>query len=124
MVFTLIRATRKTTLNCFLALSVCLVHNVYCTRSQQLRTMCSCVTESICLRHIADANNFSNIMGLVCYNLCLRKACDSTIRHTMKRYYRLQQLELRFVLQMYKCNGVLLITLELNIVKQPFNALK
>ena len=31
MVFTLIRGTRKTTLNCMSALSVCLVPNVHCT---------------------------------------------------------------------------------------------
>ena len=34
-------------------------------------------------------------------------------------YYRLQQLELRFV----RWNGVLLITSELNLLKQLFNAL-
>ena len=41
MVLILIRATRKTTLNCMSALSVCLVH---CTRSHQLRTIYTCVT--------------------------------------------------------------------------------
>ena len=45
MVLTLIRATRKTTLNCMSSLSVCLVPNVHCKRSQQLRTMCTCVTD-------------------------------------------------------------------------------
>ena len=44
MVLTLIRTTRKTTLNCMSALSVCLVLNVHCTQSQ-LRTICTCVTE-------------------------------------------------------------------------------
>ena len=39
MVLTLIRATNKTTLNCISALSVCLVPNVDCKRSQQLRTI-------------------------------------------------------------------------------------
>ena len=34
MVLTLIRATMKTTLNCFPALSVCLVPNVHYTQSQ------------------------------------------------------------------------------------------
>ena len=43
MVLTLIRATRKTTLNCMSSLSVCLVPNVHC--SQQLRTICTCVTD-------------------------------------------------------------------------------
>ena len=41
-------------------------------------------------------------MGLVCHNHW-RKAFDITIRQTIKRYYRLQQLELRFVLQMEWC---------------------
>ena len=44
-VFTLIRATKKTTLNCMSALSVCIVPNVNCKRSQQLRTICTCVTD-------------------------------------------------------------------------------
>ena len=46
MVLTLIRATRKTTLNCMSDLSVCLVPNVHCTQSQQLRTICTCVTDN------------------------------------------------------------------------------
>ena len=46
IVVTLIRATRKTTLNCMPALSVCLVPNVHCKRSQQLRTICTCVTDN------------------------------------------------------------------------------
>ena len=37
MVLTLIRPTRKTTLSCMPALSVCLVPNVHYKRSQQLR---------------------------------------------------------------------------------------
>ena len=45
MVFTLIRATKKTTLNCMSALSVCIVSNANCKRSQQLRTICTCVTD-------------------------------------------------------------------------------
>ena len=45
MVLTLIRATRKTPLNCMSALSVSPVPNVHCKRSQQLRTMCTCVTD-------------------------------------------------------------------------------
>ena len=44
MVLTLIGATMKTTMNCMSALSVCLVPNVHCTRSQQQRTICTCVT--------------------------------------------------------------------------------
>ena len=45
MVLTLIRATKKTSLNCMSALFVCLVPNVHCTQSQQLRTICTCVTD-------------------------------------------------------------------------------
>ena len=122
MVLTLIRATRKTTLNCMSSLSVCLVPNVHCKGSQQLRTICTCVTD---YTHKIDTHprckeqkGFSVSQPLV---LCLRNAFDITIRQTIKRYYRLQQLELRFVLQM-EC--VLLITSELNILKQLFNALK
>ena len=66
MVLTLIRATRKTTLNCMSALSVCLVPNVHCTWSHQLRTIGTCATD--CLIHIADAKNFWNKIGLVCHN--------------------------------------------------------
>ena len=66
MVLTLIRATRKTTLNCVSDLSVCLVLNVHSTQSQLLRTICTRVTDFIL--HIADAKNFSNKMGLVCHN--------------------------------------------------------
>ena len=45
MVLTLIRATRKTTLNCMSSLSVYLVPNVHCKGSQQLRTICTSVTD-------------------------------------------------------------------------------
>ena len=45
MVLTPIRATRKTTFNCMSSLSVCLVPNVHCKRSQQLCTLCTCVTD-------------------------------------------------------------------------------
>ena len=45
IVLTLIRATRKATLNCMSALFVCLVPNVHCTLSQQLCTVCTCVTD-------------------------------------------------------------------------------
>ena len=99
-----IRATRKTTLNCMSALSVCLVPNVHCTQSQQLRTICTCVTDYT--HNLSDThhrckelqqNGFSVSQSLV---LCLRNAFYITIRQTIKRYYRLQQLELHFVLQM------------------------
>ena len=106
MVFTLIR----TTLHCMSALSVCLVPIVHYTRSQQLRTLCTCVTDyiTICLIHIADAKHFWNKMGLMLQSLvlCLSNAFDIAIRQTLnpkpsqRRYYGLQQLELRFELQM------------------------
>ena len=35
--------------------------------------------------------------------LCLRNAFDITIKQTIKMYYRLQQLELQFILQMEWC---------------------
>ena len=104
MVLTLIRATRKTTLNCMSSLSVCLVPNVHCKRSQQLRTICTCVTDythkndTQCrYKELLEQNGFSVSQPLV---FCLRNAFDMTIRQTIKSYYRLQQLELRFILQM------------------------
>ena len=104
MVMTLIRATRKTTLNCMSSLSVCLVSNVHCNRSQQLRTICTCVTDYTHThrryRELLEQNGFRVSQPLV---LCLRNAFDSTIRQTIKGYYRLQQLELRFVLQIEWC---------------------
>ena len=98
IVLTLIRATRKT------SLSVCLVPNVHCKRAQKLRTICTCVTDythkfdthRIC-KEFLEQNGFSVSQQFV---LCLRNDFDITIRQTIKRYYRLQQLELRFVLQM------------------------
>ena len=99
MVLTLIRATRKTTLNCMSALSVCLVPKVHCIQSQQLRTLCTCVTDYThnlsdthhrC-KELLEQNGFSVAQSLV---LCLRNAFDIIIRQTIKRYYRLQQLEL------------------------------
>ena len=123
MVLTLIRATRKTTLNCISALSVCLVPKGHCTQSQQLRTICTCVTDythNLSYTHHRckelQQSGFSVSQLLV---LCLRNALDITIRQTIKRYYRLQQLELH-----YRWNGVLLITSELNILKHLFNGLK
>ena len=107
MVLILIRATRKTTLNCMSSLSVCLVPNVHCKRSQQLRTICTCVTyythkfdKHRRCKELLEQNGFSVSQPLV---LCLRNAFDITIRQTIKRYYRLQQQELRFVLQMECC---------------------
>ena len=107
MVLTLIRATRKTTLSCMSSLSVCLVPNVHCKRSQQLRPICTCVTyythkfDTHCrCKELLEQNGFSVSQPLV---LCLRNAFDITIRQTVKMYYMLQQLELRFVLQMEWC---------------------
>ena len=45
MVLALIRATSNKTLNRMPALSVGLVPNVHCTQSQQLHTICTCVTD-------------------------------------------------------------------------------
>ena len=108
MVLTLIRATRKTTLNCMSALSICLVPKVHCTQLQQLRTICTCVTDYT--HNLSDTHhrwkNF-NKMGLVCHNhcffFCLRNAFEITLRQTIKRFYRFQQLELHLVLQMEWC---------------------
>ena len=101
MLLTLIRATRKTTLNCMSSLSVCLVPNVHCKRSQQLRTICTCATDDTHkFDTLLEQNGFSVTQPFV---LCLRNAFDITIMQTIKRYYRLQQLELRFVLQMEWC---------------------
>ena len=107
MVLTLIRATRKTTLNCMSSLSVCLVPKDHCKRSQQLRTICTFVsdythkfdTHRRC-NELLEQNGFSVSQPFV---LCLRNVFDITIRQTIKRYYRLQQLELRFVIQMEWC---------------------
>ena len=107
MVLTLYRATRKTTLNCMSSLSGCLVPNVHCKRSQQLRTMCICVTDYThkfdthrrC-KELLEQNGFSVSQPL---GLCLRNAFDIAIRQTIKRHYRLQQLELRFILQAEWC---------------------
>ena len=107
MVLRLIRATRKATLNCMSSLFVCLVPNVHCKGSQQLHTICTCVndytlkldTHRRC-KDLLEQNGFSVSQPLV---LCLRNAFDITIGLTIKRYYRLQQLELRFVLQMKWC---------------------
>ena len=108
MVFTLIRATKKTTLNCMSALSVCIVPNVNCKRSQQIHTICTCVTDYTYklsdthrrCKELLKQNGFIVTRPLV---LCLRNAFEIAMRQTIKRYYRLQQLELRFVLQMEWC---------------------
>ena len=88
MVLTLIKATRKTALNCISSLSVCLVPNVRCQRSQQLRMICTCVndytnkfdTHRRC-KEILKQNGFSVSQPLV---LCLRNAFDITIRQTIE----------------------------------------
>ena len=79
------RATRKTTLNCMSSLSVCLVPNVHCKRSQQC-TICTCVTDYThkfdthrrC-KELLKQTEFSVSQPLV---LCLRNAFDITIRQT------------------------------------------
>ena len=99
MVLTLNRATKKTALNCMSSLSVCLVPNVHCKRSQQLRTICTCVTDYThkfythrrC-KELLEQNGFSVSQPLV---LCLRNAFDITIRQTIKRYYSAARATLR-----------------------------
>ena len=91
MVLTLIKATRKTTLNRMSSLSLCLVPNGYCKGSQQLRTICTCVTDYThkfdtrrrC-KELLEQNGLSVSQPLV---LCLRNAFDITNRQTIKRYY-------------------------------------
>ena len=51
-------------------------------------------------KELLEQNGFSVSQP---FDLCLRNAFDITIRQTIKRYYRLHQLELRFVLQMEWC---------------------
>ena len=99
MCLTLIRATRKTTLNCMSSLSVCLVPNIHCKRSQQLRSISTCVTDYThkfdthrrC-KELLQQNGFSVSQPLV---LCLRNAFDITIRQTIKRYYSATRTTLR-----------------------------
>ena len=90
MVLILIRATKKTNLNCMSALSVCLVPKVHCTQSQQLRTIFTCVNDYT--HNLSDThhrckelqqNGFSVSKSLI---LCLRNAFDIiTIRQTIQR---------------------------------------
>ena len=51
-------------------------------------------------KELLEQNGFSVSQPLV---LCMRNAFDITTRQTIKRYYRLQQLELRFILQIEWC---------------------
>ena len=105
MVLTLIRATKKTTLNCMSSLSVRLVPNVHCKQSQQLRTICTCVTDYThkfdthrrC-KELLEQNEFSVSQPLV---LCLRNAFDITIRQTIERYYSATRT--RLLIQMEWC---------------------
>ena len=107
------------------SLPVCLVPNVHRKRSQQLRTLCTCVTDCTLTfdtrrrcKEFLEQNGFIVSQPLV---LCFRNAFDITIRQTIKRYYRLQNKNFA---SYYRWNGVLLVTSELNILKQLFNALK
>ena len=80
-------------------LSVCLVPNVHCKRSQQLRTICTCVTDYThkfdthrrC-KEFLEQNGFSVSQPLV---LSLRNVFDITIRQTIKRYYSATRITLR-----------------------------
>ena len=51
-------------------------------------------------KELLEQNGFSVSQSLV---LCLGNAFDITIRQTIKRYYRLQQIDLHFLLQMQLC---------------------
>ena len=109
MVLTLIRATRKTSLNSMSSLSVCLVPNVHCKRSQQLLTTCTCVTvytqefdtHGRC-KELLEQNGFSVSQPFV---LCLRNAFDITIRQTIAHVYVL--LLTRFTYFKYTFNKCL-----------------
>ena len=110
MVLTLIRATSKNNFELHV-ISICMpcsqcslqtitttTHNMY------LRTICTCVTDYTFkfnthrkCKELLEQNGFNVSQTLF---LCLRNAFDITIGQTIKRYYRLQELELRFVLQM------------------------
>ena len=108
MVFTLIRATKKTTLNCMSALSVCIVPNVNCKRSQQIRNICTCVTDYTYkfIWYTSQMQRTSQRKWVYCdttIGSLLEKCFWDTMRQTIKRYSRLQQLELRFVVQMEWC---------------------
>ena len=90
--------TLNTTLNCMSSLSVCLVPNVLCKRPQQLPTI------YFTLINMSDTQRRCNeLLVSQPLVLCLRNAFDITIRQTIKMYYMLQQLELRFELQMEWC---------------------
>ena len=52
------------------------------------------------MQRTSQQNGFSLSQSLV---LCLKNDFDITIRQTLKRYYRLQQLEQSYVLQMEWC---------------------
>ena len=99
MVLTLIWAKKKTTLNCMSSLSVCLVPNVHCKRSQQLRTICTCATDYThkfdthrrC-KEFLEQDGFSVSQPLI---LSLRNVFDITIWQTIKRYYLATRITLR-----------------------------
>ena len=96
MVLTLVRATRKTTLNCMSSLYVCLVpmfiandHNNYAKYVPvYLITLINLSNAHRRCKELLEQNGFSVSQPLV---LCLRNGFDITIRQTIKRYYRFQQ---------------------------------
>ena len=113
-VLTLFRVTRKTTLNCMSALSVCLVPMFIAynhTKNAHYVHMLLITLLNVSYTHrrfkeLLKQNGFSVWQSLV---LCLRNAFDKTIGQTtnplpsQRRIYRLQQLELHFLLQMEWC---------------------
>ena len=108
IVLTLIRATRKTTLYCMSSLSYALFpmfiandHNNYAQYVPvSLITLINLSDTHRRCNELLEQYGFSVSQTLV---VCLRNAFDITIRKTIKRYYRLQLLELCFIIQMEWC---------------------
>ena len=124
MVLTLIRATRKQLrivcqlyLYALFPMFIAHNHNNY---AQYVPVYL--ITHRRC-KELLEQNGFSLSQSLI---LCLRNAFDIAIMQpinpmpSQRRYYRLQQLELRLILQMEYIE----YTSELNILKQLFDALK
>ena len=101
-VLTLIRATRKTTFELHVSLYmyasfpiVFIAHDHNNYAQLYLITLINLSDTHHRCKELLEQNGLNVSQTLV---LCLRNAFDITIRQTIIRYYRLQQLELRFVL--------------------------
>ena len=66
----------------------------------QLITLIDLSDTHLKCKELLEQNAFNVSQSLV---LCFRNAFDITFRQTVKSYYRLQQLDLRFVLLMEWC---------------------